>query len=361
MIPMARPVVDDRDLEAVARILRSGYWASGPEVRAFEEEFARWINVKHAVAVTNGTVALHAALLAVGTKPGDLILTTPFTFIATTNSILFCQAKPEFVDVDPNTFLLDLDQVEVALKTKPYKAVLVVHLFGQMCDMPRLRKLCDQAGVALIEDCAQSHGATYTGVQAGTLGDVGTFSFYATKNLATGEGGMVTTQNDQKAALLRQLINHGRTGGYEHGIVGFNYRMTNIIAALGRTQMAHVDAGNERRRSIAARYAREIQHPDLRHPKVDPQAGHVFHQYTLRCSRRTQLQEHLQKHGISSAIIYPLLSYQQQSYLALGLERYHLPCAEKLVDEVLSIPVFPALSEQEIQHIIDTCNGFPSV
>lgn len=360
MIPMARPVVDDRDLKAVERILRSGYWASGPEVRAFEEEFAQWLQVKHAIAVTNGTVALHAALLGVDIQPGDRILTTPFTFIATTNSILYCQARPDFVDVDPETFLIDLDQVEVALRTNTYKAVLVVHLFGQMCPIQRLRQLCDNAGVALIEDCAQSHGATYAGVQGGVLGDVGTYSFYATKNLATGEGGMVTTQDDQRATRIRQLINHGRTGGYEHGMVGFNYRMTSIIAALGRTQMLRVQEGNQRRQAIAARYAQEIHHPELQHPTIDPQAGHVFHQYTLRCTRRSALQEHLQQRGISSAIVYPLLSYQQQSYLALGLPSYHLPHAERLVNEVLSIPIFPALSEQEVDTIIEACNTFPT-
>lgn len=358
MIPMARPVIMDDDREAVLRILDSGYWASGPEVRAFEEEFAEYAGVKHAIAVTNGTVALHAALLAAGVEPSDLVVTTPFTFIATSNTILHCQARPHFVDIDPDTFLIDVDAVEEALQNHNVKAVVVVHLFGQMCDVARLREICDKAGVALIEDCAQAHGATFDGHHAGAVGEFGTFSFYATKNLPTGEGGMITTQDDDRAALVRQLINHGRTGGYEHAIVGYNYRMTNVLAALGRTQLRRLVEGNHRRVGLASQYLERITNPVLRHPKVAGKAGHVFHQYTLSCEGRDELQQHLKENGVSSAIIYPLLSYQQKAYQTLGHDNFSLPHAEKAVNEVLSIPVFPALTEQEVTQIVDACNSF---
>lgn len=362
MIPMARPAISNADREAVLRILDSGYWASGPEVRAFEQEFAELAGVKHAIAVTNGTVALHAALLSVGVEPGDVVVTTPFTFIATSNTILHCHAKPHFVDIDPDTFLIDIDQVEKALQEQKVKAVVVVHLFGQMCDMGRLRSVCDAAGVALVEDCAQAHGAAFDGAQAGSVGEVGTFSFYATKNLPTGEGGMVTTQDDERGTLLRQIINHGRTGGYEHAMVGYNYRMTNILAALGRTQMTGLHKGNERRVAIASKYLEQITNPVLRHPTVAGKAGHVFHQYTLRCADRDEFQQHLKEQGVGSAIIYPLLSYQQLAYQKLGHDNYSLPHAEKAVQEVLSIPVFPTLTDSEVGHIIDACNSFaPSI
>ncbi len=358
MIPMARPVIEELDVEAVTRTLYSGYWASGPEVRAFEAEFAAYLGVRHAIAVTNGTVALHTALLGLGLQPGDKVLTTPFTFIATSNSILHCQAQPVFVDIDPTTFLLDLNAVEQALSQHPIKAVVVVHLFGQMCDVLRLRQLCKQADVSLIEDCAQSHGATYKGKQAGTVGDVGTFSFYATKNLPVGEGGMVTTHDDALAARMRCLINHGRTGGYEHAFVGYNYRLTDVLAALGRTQLARLSEGNHRRMAIATRYREGIQNPFLKHPFVLKEAGHVFHQYTLRCRHRSLLQEHLRLRGISSAVIYPMLSYQQKAYIALGLDGFHCPHAEQITGEVLSIPIYPSLRDEEVEQIISACQEF---
>lgn len=359
MIYMARPQATDADVEAVTRILKSGYWASGPEVTALEDEFAAFAGSKHAIAVTNGTVALHAALLGVDLQPGDRVITTPFTFIATSNTILHCGAKPHFVDIDPDTYLLDIDQVEQALKTYPdTKAVMVVHLFGQMNDINRLRTICDNAGVALIEDCAQAHGALWNEQHAGVVGDVGTFSFYATKNLASGEGGMITCQSDEIAERIRCLINHGRTGGYEHALIGYNYRMTSLVAALARSQMTHLKSGNERRRAIATRYRNEITNAALVHPHEADEAQHAYHQYTIRTEHRDAFQQHLQENGVGSAIIYPLLSYQQVAYQRLGLTDFSAPHAEKAVQQVLSIPVFPALLDEEVQTIIDACNTF---
>ena len=355
---MARPMADDEDVAAVTRVLRTGQWAAGPEVTEFEREFASFVGARHAIAVCNGTTALHAALLGVGVGPGDLVLTTPFTFIATSNAIVHCGAKPVFVDIDPETFLIDPDQVEAALRRERFKAILIVHLFGQACDMDRLNAVAAGAATPIVEDGAQSHGAQWQGRTTGSMGAAGTFSFYATKNLATGEGGMVTTSEAEVADRVRRLINHGRSGGYEHAEVGYNYRMTSIVAALGRTQLAKLAAGNRRRAELATRYSTEIRHPAIQLPKTADGASHVFHQYTIRCASRDKLRLHLQACGISSAVIYPLLSYQQAAYRVIGKDTPRLPHAEQAVTEVLSIPVFPGLTDNEASRVIDACNSF---
>lgn len=358
MIPMARPIVDEEDVAAVAQVLRSGGWAAGPEVRAFENEFATAIGVRHAVVVANGTVAIHAALLAGGVGPGDRVITTPFTFIATANAILHCGAEPIFVDVDPETFLIDLDRVEAALASGGVRAILPVHLFGQTCDLDRLEAISLRSGAALIEDCAQAHGATWNGRVAGSVGAAGTFSFYATKNLPMGEGGMVTTNSDDLAAKLRRLVNHGRAGIYEHVEVGYNYRTTDVLAALGRRQLGHLSARNARRRQIAGRYRQGIVNAHLRHPTVRPDAGHVYHQYTFCCADRDALQAHLRERGVASAVFYPIPVHRQSAYAALSSARVSLPNAERAAVEVLSIPVHPGLADAEVDQVIEACNSF---
>jgi len=357
-IPMARPTADDEDIAAVTRVLRAGQWASGPEVTDFEREFATYVEAEHAVAVCNGTTALHAALLGVGVGPGDRVLTTPFTFIATSNAIVHCGAQPVFVDIDPDTFLIDPAQVEAALQRERFKAILIVHLFGQACDMERLQAAASKGKTPIVEDCAQSHGARSQGRVTGSMGAAGTFSFYATKNLATGEGGMVTTKDSGIADRVRRLINHGRSGGYEHAEVGYNYRMTSIVAALGRRQLTKLATANQRRAELAARYTAEIRHPEIRLPRIADGASHVFHQYTVRCTSRDRLRAHLQACGVSSAVIYPLLSHQQAAYRTIGKGTPSLPHAERAVTEVLSIPVFPGLTDEEASRVIDACNSF---
>ena len=354
-VPMARPVAGDDDVEAVTRVLRSGQWASGPEVTRFEEDFARFVGARHAVAVCNGTVALHAALLGAGVGPGDLVVTTPFTFIATTNSIVHAGARPLFVDIDPDTFLVDPAEVERACRGQKVKAALVVHLFGQACDMDALRAAA--GSIPIVEDCAQSHGAAFGGVVTGGIGLAGTFSFYATKNLACGEGGMVTSNDAAVAERVRRLINHGRSGQYEHADVGYNYRMTSIIAALARSQLSKLEAANRRRVEVAARYTAEIRNPAIVLPKTAAGATHVYHQYTVRCPKRDALRAHLQERGVSSAVIYPLLSYQQAAHRSSG-EAPRLPHAERAVTEVLSIPIFAGITDAEASRVIDACNSF---
>src|SRR5690606_18234703 len=233
MIRLSQPHLGQEEIEAVSDVLRSGMIASGPVVRRFEEEFAAYVGVRHAIAVANGTVALHAALLGAGVQPGDRVVTSPFTFIATANSIMHCGAVPVFADIDPATYNLSPDSLRGTLTRlaeagTPAKVVMPGHLFGLPCDMAAIRSVAEEFGAVIVEDAAQAHGASFHGRRAGSFGVAATFSFYATKNLATGEGGMVVTDSDEVARRVRSLINHGRIGRYEHDILGYNYRMTDI-------------------------------------------------------------------------------------------------------------------------------------
>ena len=253
MIRLAQPHLGDAEIEAVTDVLRSGIIASGPVVRRFEEEFAAYVGVRHGIAVANGTVALHAALLGAGVQPGDRVVTTPFTFIATANAILHCGAVPVFSDIDPDTYNLSPSCLEETLARlaeagTPAKVVLPVHLFGLPCDMAAIRTVAAKYGAVIVEDAAQAHGAAFHGRRAGSFGLTAAFSFYATKNLATGEGGMIVTDSDDVAKYIRSLINHGRIGRYEHDLLGYNYRMTDIAAAIGLVQLGKLEQLNLRRR-----------------------------------------------------------------------------------------------------------------
>ena len=230
-IPIAKPLLGEEELEAVARVLRSGILAHGPEVEEFEREFAEYVGVDHAVAVANGTVALDLVLRAYGIGPGDEVITTPFSFIATANAILYQGARPVFADIDPVTYTLDPDRV-VEKITSRTRAIIAVHLYGHPADMKALREIAEDHDLILIEDAAQAHGAEAHGAKAGSLGDAAAFSFYATKNMVTGEGGMVTTNDRRIAERVRRLRNHGQAGKYRHVTLGFNYRMTSIAAAI---------------------------------------------------------------------------------------------------------------------------------
>src|SRR5690606_10195649 len=287
MIRLSQPHLGREEIEAVSDVLRSGIIASGPVVRRFEEEFAAYVGVRHGIATANGTVALHAALLGAGVEPGDRVVTTPFTFIATANAILYCGAVPVFADIDPETYNLSPESLaetlgRLAAAGTPAKAVLLVHLFGLPCDMTAIAAVAEEHGALLIEDCAQAHGAAYNGRRVGTFGTAGTFSFYATKNLTTGEGGMVVTNSDDVAERVRQLVNHGRVDRYEHALLGYNYRMTDLAAAIGLAQLAKLEQFNLKRRANAVRLARQpADVPGLVLPGA-PQGWHPgAHQYTV--------------------------------------------------------------------------------
>ncbi|MCD6300929.1 MAG: DegT/DnrJ/EryC1/StrS family aminotransferase [Staphylothermus sp.] len=358
-IPIAKPFLGKEELEAVKRVMKSGILAHGPEVEAFEKEFAEYIGVKYAVAVANGTAALDLALKAIGVKEGDEVITTPFTFIATANAILFQRAKPVFADIDPKTY--NLDQNEVLEKiTNKTKAIIVVHLYGQPADMKAFKEIAEDHKLYLIEDSAQAHGAEFMGQKTGSFGDVAIFSFYPTKNMTTGEGGMVTTNNKEIADRVKLLRNHGQSEKYLHVELGWNLRMTSIAAAIGRAQLRKLDKFNEIRRRNAELLTRRLSRiRGITPPYVDPRVKHVFHQYVVRIEddfplSRDELQKLLREKGIGTAIHYPRPIFQQPLYKRLGYKQDICPNAIDASKRVLSLPVHPLVEPSDIEYIINS-------
>lgn len=359
MIDLVRPILGEEEQQALLEVLASGQLAAGPRVQQFEREFAQYCGVAEAVATCNGTTALHAALHAVGVGPGDKVITTAFSFIATANAIRFCGAEPIFADIDLATFNLSPASLEETLHRHPdVKAVLVVHLFGLPADMDAIRALCSRRGVVLVEDCAQAHGARYKGKRVGGFGEASAFSFYATKNMTTGEGGMVVTDSSEVARRVRSFVNHGRSDRYYHRELGYNFRMTDLAAALGRVQLTRLDEWNRKRQEHARRLNEGLASLDwLVTPTVPAGCEHVYHQYTIRTPYRDQLAEWLKRHEIGCGIIYPLAIHQQPAYARAGAMP-SLPRAEQAAREVLSLPVHPALSDADLETIIDTVRRF---
>jgi len=356
-IPIAQPSLGDEETSAVLAVLASGMIAQGPETAAFEEEFAAYCGVPHAVATNNGTAALHAALLAAGVGPGDEVIVPAFTFFATASSVSMCGAVPVFADVDPVTATIDPAEIRANVSQKT-KAVIAVHLYGQPCDAGAVREICDDEDLVFIEDAAQAHGATYRGKKTGSLGDLGCFSFYATKNMATGEGGMVTTGSDEYDERLRRVINHGQSEKYLHTDLGYNYRMTDINAAIGRVQLAKLGGFNRRRQENAAYYNSHITAPGLVHPSVASGRTHVWHQYSLRLTgdfplSRDEFMAYLREHGIGCAVHYPIALSRQPFYAGAAT----CPIAESLAASVVSIPVHPGVTEEGRAYVADTING----
>ncbi|MFW5639337.1 MAG: DegT/DnrJ/EryC1/StrS family aminotransferase [Methanoculleus sp.] len=355
-IPIAQPSLGDEENDAVLAVLASGMIAQGPVTAAFEDEFAAYCGVPHAVAVSNGTTALHAALLAAGVGPGDEVVVPAFTFFATASSVSMCGAVPVFADVDPATATIDPADILTKV-TEKTKAVIAVHLYGQPCDAAAVKKICDEKDLIFIEDAAQAHGAEYHGTRTGALGDLACFSFYATKNMATGEGGMVTTASDDYDQHLRRVINHGQSEKYLHTELGYNYRMTDINAAIGRVQLAKLEGFNRRRQENAAYYNSHITAPGLVLPSIAPGRTHVWHQYSLRVTgafplSRDELMAHLRERGIGCAVHYPIALSQQPFYAGV------ISCsvAEALAASVLSIPVHPGVTDEARAYVADTIN-----
>ncbi|RLF88561.1 aminotransferase DegT [Thermococci archaeon] len=365
MIPIAKPLISEEEINAVVEVLKSGMLTSGKEVKEFEKEFAQYLGVKHAVAVANGTAALDVALKALKIKPDDEVITTPFTFIASANAILFQGAKPVFADIDPKTF--DLDPNDVLEKiTDKTKAIVVVHLYGQPADMKAFKDIAEDYKLYLIEDCAQAHGAEFEGQKVGTFGDIAAFSFYPTKNMTTGEGGMVVTNNDELAKRADLIRNHVQAEKYLHVELGYNLRMTNIAAAIGRVQLKKLDGWNKKRIENAKLLSEGIKKIDgLTPPYVDPRAKHVFHQYVIRVEEefplsRKDLMAKLRERGIGSAVHYPMPVHHQPLYQKLGYPKDICPNAIEASKKVLSLPVHPAVSEEDIAYIIGTLKELSS-
>lgn len=358
MIPMAKPQMGPEEKQAVLDVLDSGIIAQGPRVKAFEDAFAQMCGVKHAIATTSGTTALHVALLAQGIGEGDEVITSPFTFIASANSVLYVGGRPVFVDIDPKTFNIDPNLIEAAI-TPRTKAIMPVHLFGLVCDMQPIQEIAKKHNLALVEDACQSHGATYKGHKAGSFG-TGTFSLYPTKNITSAEGGMITTDSDELDEKARVIRQHGMRRRYYHDELGFNFRMTDIHAAIGLEQLKKLDRFNRARQANAAYLNAHLQ--GVITPYVPEGYVHVFHQYTVRVpdGRRDALRTYLQEHGVGSEVYYPVPVHRQSFYVKdLGYE-VSLPEAERAALEVLSLPIHPAVTQADLETIVSAVNEFMS-
>jgi dTDP-4-amino-4,6-dideoxygalactose transaminase len=336
--------------EALRAVLDSGQFILGSAVETLEREIAEYIGVRNAVAVASGTDALHLALRAAGVRAGDEVITTAFTFIATAGAISHAGARPVFVDIDPATFNLNPGLIEPALTSRT-RAILPVHLYGQPADLAPMRELCRRHGLALIEDCAQSFGAVYGGRKCGGCGDMGCFSFYPSKNLgAYGDGGMVVTDDDAAARRVRELRDHGRVADYRHAMVGYNSRLDELQAAVLKVKLKRIDEYNRRRRQIARRYNERLAHCEVRTPVEDGKGLHVYHQYTIRTSNRDRVRGALAAAGIASAVYYPLPVHRQEAYAA-ACESVRFPESEAAAEQVLSLPMYPELAEEQVDEI----------
>lgn len=348
-IPIANPQVSAAAREAVCDVLDSGMLADGEVVRKFESEFADYVGVDHAVATSSGTTALHAMLEAAGIGEEDVVLTTPFSFISSANAVKHAGADVVFADVDPETCNLDPDAVRAVLTERDdVTALMPVHLYGLPADMDAFQAIAREHDLHLFEDAAQAHGARYDGEMVGTLGDAAAFSFYPTKNMTTGEGGMITTNDDNVAERARQVINHGRTDTYEHAFVGYNYRMTNMQAAIGRDQLNRLPDWVSARRKNAKRLSNALHDVDsVETPTTPDDRTHAFHQYTVQTEYRDRLQATLDDAGIGYGVYYPKPIPAQPAY-----DRSEMcPIAERLSDRVLSLPVHPQVESDDADRI----------
>jgi dTDP-4-amino-4,6-dideoxygalactose transaminase len=351
-ISMVSLRLGDEERRALLAVVDSGQLSQGEVVAELEARFAEWCDVRYAIALSSGTAALHVALLAYGVGPGDEVITTPFSFIASANAALFVGARPVFVDVDERTFCIAPESVEAAI-TPRTRAILPVHLYGHPAAMVELRAIARQHGLLLIEDACQAHGALIDGRPVGSLGDCGVFSFYSTKHIAAGEGGMITTNDSGIAERARLLRNHGASKRYFHEILGYNLRLSDLHAAVGLAQLGKVERAIEARRRNAAALtdclgglASLIPPCELRGHR------HVYHQYTVRLpGGRGDLPRQLEARGIATSVHYPVPIHRQPVYASLGYGGCHLRIAERLADEVLSLPIHPDLAERDIAYM----------
>lgn len=355
-IPPAKPIIGDEERDAVDRVLLSGMVAQGPEVAAFEQEFSEhFVQGRPVVAVNSGTSGLHLGLLASGIGPGDEVIVPSFTFAATGNSVALTGATPVFVDIEPETFTLDPEAVATAITPKT-KGILPVHLYGHPARMHELARIAAEWGVALYEDAAQAHGAALDGRPVGTFGDWAMFSLYPTKNMTSGEGGMVSTVDEALARRIRLLRNQGMERQYENEVIGFNARMTDIHAAIGRVQLTKVDGWTARRRSNAAFLDASLRGVVI--PPVAEGAEHVYHQYTVRVpeDRDGFVRALKEEHSVGSGIYYPIPNHRLPSLApyAPGLD---LPETERAAAEVVSLPVHPSLSQDDLERIVVAVNS----
>ncbi len=358
VIKVNSPYISDDEIEAVVNVLRSGMLAQGSVVEKFEEEFAKYLGVPYVVTVSNGTVALYSALKALGVGSGDEVIVPDFTFFSTASSVVLAGGKPVFADIDLETYTIDPLKVEELITDKT-KAIIPVHLYGHPARMDELLRIARRYGLKIIEDCAQAHGSEYRGVKVGALGDVGVFSFYATKNLTMGEGGAIATRDGGIASFLKLFRNHGQTRRYYHELIGWNFRITNIQAAIGLQQLRKLDEMNERRREIARIYSDELSVIDgIRTPVEKGWGKHVYHQYTVWVNGglRDRLANYLRSKGVQVSIHYPLPLHEQPA-----LRKYYSkPCpnASLASKHVLSLPMHPGLKDDEVLRVVKLIKEF---
>ena len=353
-VPIAKPIIGQEEIDNVVEVLKSGMIAQGPKVSEFEKEFASWVDADYGVATNSGTAALHVALLACGIGAGDEVITTPFTFIASGNSIVYTGAKPVFADIDLKTFTLDSSYIE-SLITDKTKAIMPVHLYGQSADMDAICDIAEDHDLIVIGDAAQAHGATYNGKNVGSLGDMACFSFYPTKNMTTSEGGMITTSNKEFVEEANIFRAHGSRVKYHHDDIGYNFRMTDISAAIGFAQLKLIDEFNKKRADNAAYLNEGLSDVDgVITPYARKGSVHVYHQYTIRVEKgnRDDWIDILTENGIGTGVHYPIPLYNQPIYKKLGFTG-NCPNAELAASSVISLPVHPSLTNDDLDLVIE--------
>ena len=376
MIKVSKPIINDEEINAVTEVLRSGRYADGPKAKEFEDKFSKYIGTKYAVAASSGTSSLHMALIAVGVKPGDEVIVPALTFFATVEAVLHQGAIPVFADLNPETYVLDPADFENKI-TEKTKAVIPVHLFGQPVEMDEFLEISKKHNIAVIEDCAQAHGAEYKGKKVGSFGDVNCWSFYATKNMTTGEGGMVTTDYQEYAEKIYGLRNHGMINRNEHTILGYNYRLSEIHAAIGIVQLKKLDRFNEKRRKVSFSLREKLSSVDCLEPqKIPDYINHAFFWCAMKINENKigmsgrELREELLKKGLEVRHRYDSPLYKQPVLLEnnfnglikekLDYSQIHLSNAESIAGKLIGLPNHPGITDEEIENIVSIIRSIPS-
>jgi len=362
MIPCANPKAQYLSYQkeinsAIERVLESGWYILGEEVKLFEKEFAQFNKVTHAIGVGSGTEALHIALRAMDIGPGDEVITTAHTAVATASAIHLAGAKPVFVDIEPDYFTIDPSLIEKAI-TPNTRAIIPVHIYGQTCDMDAIMTIANKNNLKVIEDCAQAHGAEYKGNRVGSIGDVGCFSFYPTKNLgAIGDGGALVTNNDQLAEKIKLIREYGWEERYVSSVEGWNSRLDELQAAILRVKLNNLDQDNNLRQEHAKNYIKLLSRLPLVLPKIRLNCSHVFHLYVIKADQRDELKAHLKNHEINTTIQYPVPIHRQKYYEEIVGE-LSLPVTEQVAETILSLPMYPELTSEAISQTIDAIKGY---
>ncbi len=360
MIPVSKPLIENEEINAVVDVLKSGMIAQGPKTKEFEEMFAKYSGTKHAIAFSNGTTAIHAGVIASDFKDGDEAITVPFTFVATANPVLMERGKVVFVDISEDDFCIDPSKVEEKVTDKT-KLIIPVDLYGQVYKYDEIKEIADKNGIKILEDACQAVGAERNGKKAGSFGDLATFSLYATKNITTGEGGMLTTNDDEIARRAKMYRHHGQDEAvrYEYLAVGHNYRMTDIAAAIGVEQMKKIDRIIQARVSNATKLSEGLKNVEgIITPKIMDGNTHVYHQYTIRITEeyghsRDELLEYLKENEIGSGVYYPKPLHMHEHFKKMGYKEGDFPVSEKLSKQVLSLPVNPFVTAEDVEKIVE--------